>query len=314
MNISGRSENIGGTMSGPITILLIVVQVLLAFPNMSFAAPLPNNSAVQDFTVLFNGRDLSGWDGDPRVWSVKNGVIIGQTSPVEKSDVSFLIWTSSIVTNFELRFTFRVPQANSGVAYRGKDFGNRAVFGYQYVITDMRGKGGEIGQLFESGARVNQTSWVSGRGLLGAAGAKVRIEPGRIIRPDGTPSTTIGQALSAIKADDWNEGVIVARGNHLTHFINGLVVTEVRDLDRANVSGVIALAALAIRGKGALVEFKDIRLKSIGSEATGQETATNAAAKDPAAERIKELKELRGQGLIDKETYERKVKAILDSL
>ena len=28
-------------------------------------------------TPLFNGRDLTGWDGDPRLWSVRTGVIRG---------------------------------------------------------------------------------------------------------------------------------------------------------------------------------------------------------------------------------------------
>ena len=30
---------------------------------------------------LFNGKDLSGWDGDPRLWSVRDGVIHGETTP-----------------------------------------------------------------------------------------------------------------------------------------------------------------------------------------------------------------------------------------
>ena len=30
--------------------------------------------------VLFNGKDLTGWDGDPRLWSVQDGVIHGETT------------------------------------------------------------------------------------------------------------------------------------------------------------------------------------------------------------------------------------------
>jgi len=32
------------------------------------------------FVSIFNGRDLTGWDGDPRLWSVKDGAIRGQTT------------------------------------------------------------------------------------------------------------------------------------------------------------------------------------------------------------------------------------------
>ena len=30
---------------------------------------------------LFDGKDLDGWDGDPRLWSVRDGVIHGETTP-----------------------------------------------------------------------------------------------------------------------------------------------------------------------------------------------------------------------------------------
>jgi len=130
------------------------------------------------FVSLFNGHDLSGWEGDPRVWSVRDGVLTGQTTPKAGAGATFLIWTNGTVTDFELRFSFRVPQANSGIAYRGNEFGNGAVFGYQYVITDMSAKGGEIGQLFDCGAKSVQAVWATGRGhLLGVLGQESRWEP-----------------------------------------------------------------------------------------------------------------------------------------
>ena len=38
------------------------------------------------FTQIFNGKDLNGWDGDPKFWSVRDGAIVGQSTdknPVE---------------------------------------------------------------------------------------------------------------------------------------------------------------------------------------------------------------------------------------
>ena len=32
---------------------------------------------------LFNGKDLTGWEGKPELWSVKDGCITGQTLPVD---------------------------------------------------------------------------------------------------------------------------------------------------------------------------------------------------------------------------------------
>src|SRR5438105_6282135 len=101
---------------------------LVGFPNGSLADAAPASGTIsatqKGFVPLFNGHDLTGWDGDPRVWSVNDGVLTGRTNPADKSDSSFLVWTNGVVKDFELHFTFRVPQANSGVAYRGKNFGN----------------------------------------------------------------------------------------------------------------------------------------------------------------------------------------------
>ena len=32
------------------------------------------------FKNLFNGKDLRGWNGNPKLWSVKDGTIQGQTT------------------------------------------------------------------------------------------------------------------------------------------------------------------------------------------------------------------------------------------
>src|SRR5438128_1699808 len=73
---------------------------------------------------LFNGKDLTGWDGDPRFWSVKEGAITGTTTadnPTQRN--TFLIWKGGPVKDFELRAKFRIQGGNSGIQYRSKDLG-----------------------------------------------------------------------------------------------------------------------------------------------------------------------------------------------
>jgi len=42
---------------------------------------------------LFNGKDLTGWDGNPEFWRVENGVIVGETTAQKKTGGNtFLIW------------------------------------------------------------------------------------------------------------------------------------------------------------------------------------------------------------------------------
>jgi len=263
------------------------------------------------FLSLFNGHDLSGWSGDPRIWEAADGAIIGRISVGKRAQGNCLIWTNGTVADFELRFSFRVPRGNSGIAYRAKDFGNWELFGYQYVITDMASKGGEIGQLFEHGAKGNREAWVSGRGHLGTLGTRVSIRAGRAISGDGAPAATAEQALEAIRVDEWNEGRIIAEQGHVTHLINGVVATEVHDLDviHRSLSGVVGLEIDPV-GKDAAVQFKDIRLKPIHVT----EEHPVQPGKASTSERLKQLKSLYDQGLISKEDYQKKTKEIMDSL
>ena len=96
-------------------------------------------AADDSFTSLFNGRDLTGWGGDPKLWKVENGIVIGtNASPEAMANNSFLIWRGGTVKDFELRATVRViGDNNSGIQYRSrelKDVAPWVITGYQCDI------------------------------------------------------------------------------------------------------------------------------------------------------------------------------------
>jgi hypothetical protein len=202
----------------------------------------------EGFTRIFNGKDLTGWDGNPRFWSVKDGVIRGETS--EKNQArwnSFLIWQGGTLTDFELRLSFRIATGNSGVQVRSEDLGNWRVKGYQVEAVPTREK---MGLFYEEG----------GRAHLATAGQKV------VIDPEGNKKVvgSLGEAKEiqqAYREKEWNDLVVIAKGNHLLHKINGVVCAEVTDEHKEGraLSGVLALQLHT--GPPMLVEFKDIRLR-----------------------------------------------------
>ena len=103
---------------------------------LSFGCLLP--AQAQDFKPLFNGKNLDGWEGNPKLWSVKDGAITGITGNDPDNKLkhnTFLVWKGGEVSDFELRFQYKLVGGNSGVQYRSKligqgDFGPR-VGGYQ---------------------------------------------------------------------------------------------------------------------------------------------------------------------------------------
>ena len=81
---------------------------------VSFGAAVA--AAEDGFETIFNGKDLTGWDGDPRFWSVKDGAIRGKTT-FQKLAIrnTFLIWRSGVLKSFILKIKFRIQKGNSGI-------------------------------------------------------------------------------------------------------------------------------------------------------------------------------------------------------
>jgi hypothetical protein len=232
------------------------------------AAALPEEPGFQS---LFNGKDLTGWDGLPGVWSVEDGAITGRNraeAPLEGN--TFLIWKDGTVGDFTLRLKFRfqpvagaaMGKANSGVQYRSQviDPAKKVVGGYQ---ADMDGGGKYVGMLYEE----------RGRGILALPTQKVRLSPetskpgdpakAKIEVQGATASEAERAALTAAVArGEWMDLTLVIEGRTLRHSVNGVPTAEVLDDDDAHraASGILALQVHA--GEPMMVQFKDIRLKA----------------------------------------------------
>ena len=210
--------------------------------------------------LLFTGKDLTGWDGDPRLWSVKGGAIHGQTteeSPAKGN--TFLILKDRRFGNFELRLSFRCnANNNSGIQYRskhitdGKTANDWVVRGYQHEIRNENKLPNVSGFIYDEGGK---------RGRICLAGEQAIWENGG--------KNVVGTLLDAegyqqlFKLDDWNDVVIIAQGNNIRHFLNGTLILDFTDKDPlvAMNEGIIALQLHA--GKPMWTEFKNIRIKEL---------------------------------------------------
>jgi hypothetical protein len=225
------------------------------------ACALIGRASAQDvepgFHSIFNGTDLTGWDGNRDLWSVKDGVILGQTTHEHPAKMNtFLIWTNGAPADFELRLQFKIVAnndvgfANSGIQFRSKilDPSNWVVGGYQ---ADMEAGPNYTGTLYEERGK---------RGTMAMRGEKVVW--GADCQKHVTGSLGTADELQAlIKKEDWNDYVIIAKGNHLQEFINGHQTVDVTDecADQAASSGVMALQIHA--GQPMTVEYKNLRIK-----------------------------------------------------
>lgn len=221
------------------------------------------------FYSIFNGENLEGWNGDSTYWSVKDGVLIGEVTPetILKRN-SFIIYQKEQPSNFELKLEFKISKSgNSGVNYRSKKIKNIlfALRGYQ---SDIDGKNRYTGQNYEEKKRTT----------LAYIGEKVIIDA----MPDSIPLNNIRnnvkrncwqtrkvtaslgnkkELTSHIKDNNWNTMYIIANGNRMQHYVNGVLISEVRDLDTQNKTTKGFIGVQVHTGPPMKVQYKNIRLK-----------------------------------------------------
>lgn len=200
----------------------------------------------QEATDLFDGKTLNGWTGNPALWSVQDGVIVGSTMETKTPKNTFLILENVEVADFTLTLETKLEGGNnSGVQYRStvKDPATWSVIGYQ---ADMHPNPPFVGMLYGEGL---------GRGIIAKRGQKVVID-----EASGKPTVT-GETTAPEKLDlsQWHSYTITAKGNHLVHMVDGKVTVDITDNHKKKLmKGVIALQVHA--GKPMKVSFRNLRL------------------------------------------------------
>lgn len=211
--------------------------------------------------AIFNGKTLDGWDGDPRLWSVKDGVIHGETTPENVAQGNtFILWKDGVLKDFDLRLEFRCNATNnSGIQYRSKHITDDkvrnkwVVRGYQHELRNEVKFPNTSSFIYDEGGK---------RGRICLVGEVATWEPDgkKVLKSD-----LIDQAgfEKLFKLDEWNDVAIIARGNRIQHYLNGRLVLDFTDNDPqlALKEGILALQLHA--GKPMWAEFKNIRLHEV---------------------------------------------------
>ena len=106
---------------------------IVFFVNSSFAQT-SGEPDEEGFVTIFNGVDLTGWDANPEIWSVEDGVLIGQSprgEPYDRQD--YIYWAAAEPGDFVLRLSYRLTGrgSNSGIQFRSERRPNWNCYGYQ---------------------------------------------------------------------------------------------------------------------------------------------------------------------------------------
>ena len=141
---------------------------------------------------LFNGKDLKGWVGHEKYWSVDGGEIVGKND--EPVEVSTYLLTDQKYSDFRLVFSAKLAESemHSGVALWGS------------IAPEKGDKYTYAGHL---------VMFPSGWGFYG----------GNLLPVDPEPAKKAG------KQHDWNDMEILAQGNRIRFVVNGSLVADYRE-------------------------------------------------------------------------------------
>lgn len=219
------------------------------FLSILFAAGLPFLVHAEEIS-LFNGKDLSGWDGKPGAWEVKDGAIHCTGAAHDKN---WLIWREMEPADFVLKLEFKWDAGNSGVQVRSDDLGDWLIFGYQVEVARQ-----DVMGLWHHSLLDKEHPKKAERHLFATAGQVAVI--------DEEGKKTVVQASDPVEVQsgyqehEWNDMEIIVKGNTLVQKINGEVFAILVDED-AEMSRKKGFIALQDHGKGCQVAFRNLRLE-----------------------------------------------------
>lgn len=205
------------------------------------------------WTQMFDGSTLNNWDGDFNYWKVDSGAITAESTCEKPTGTIYLVWKGGTAADFEMKLEMKGEGAlvNSGIQYRGAILPPRPAApsgparGPQGPCPsgqprgtppsrESQAKWDMLGPQFDFDGRNNYTGQfyeqATGRGIIAWRGQIVHTEEGKAPRLIATLGDK-DELGGYVKIDDWNQLHLIARGNTMTHIVNGHVMAILIDDD-----------------------------------------------------------------------------------
>lgn len=214
---------------------LRLAATLLAFSIPAFSQPNQLSEAERDegYILLFDGKSLEGWEGNPDLWSVRGGSIVGSSDSHRVDTNTFLIYREPF-DDFILRLEVRLRNGNSGIQFRSEQLPGPGwiVRGYQADFS-FAGERSAWGNFYEERGR--------GRTLM------------------ATPDEGWQRAKDIVVREGWNRYEVRAEGDRVRLTLNGKITFD--GTDDKTASGIVAIQLHA--GPAMQVECRSIRIRPL---------------------------------------------------
>jgi hypothetical protein len=221
------------------------------------------------YESLFDGKSLKGWDGDPSIWRLEDGVIVGESTKEKPVGNAYLVYRGKQPYDFDLKLEIKVEVGGgSGIQYRSKTGlpWRRAKEGSQLNLNwMMTGPQADFwypvspicesfsGQFYSENTTLGILAW---RGEVVASSAERKP---RLVANIGSREALGGY----VRTNDWNEYLIMARGGVFIHVINGQLMAVYVDDDPASSNNQTGFIGIEIEGAPSRVSVRNVWLRTL---------------------------------------------------
>lgn len=222
---------------------------------------------------LFDGVSLKGWDGNPNLWRVEDGAIVGESTKEKPVGNAYLVYRAEQPYDFDLKLELKVTNGGgSGIQYRSKTgipWRGRIPTGPGYPAINlnwmMTGPQADFwfpvspmtenfsGQFYTENSPLGIVAW-RGQVVNLVAGARPRLVANIADR------APLG---GYVRTNDWNEYLIMVRGGTFIHVINGQLMAVLVDDDPHSVNNQTGYIGVELESFPCKVWVRNIWLKTL---------------------------------------------------
>jgi len=237
-----------------------------------FREPEPMDFADHDgFTQIFDGKTLNHWEGDPRIWRVEDGAIVGESTKENRVSNSYISFRGFEARDFDLKLEIKVENGGgSGIQYRSKTgvpWHRQAPswekpYNLEWMMTGPQAdfwfpvspRASEYtGQFYSENTKLGIIAW-RGEVVHSPQGKKPRL------------MGTIGDRAALggyVRVNDWNQYLIMARGGTFIHVINGQLMAVYVDDDPESSNNGSGLVGIEIESFPSKVSVRNIWIRKL---------------------------------------------------
>jgi len=221
------------------------------------------------FKQIFDGKTFEGWDADPSIWRVEDGIMVGETLAGKPKGNNYIVYRGDKTRDFDLKLQMKIEKGGGGgIQYR-------SVTGVPWTRAQpegvpaydlkfmMTGPQADFWFPVSATAAGHTGQWYSENTMQGILAFRGQVtealpgQPNRLVANIGDK-----QALGGyVKVNEWNDYEIIARGGVMMHIMNGQLMAVFIDNNKDSVNNQPGLIGFEIESQPSKISVRDIWLR-----------------------------------------------------